>query len=270
MRHGDALGADAVEWRNKHGRFMHRGLLLRPGGLACRRGRAEVEGALINVAASVTELAGLLRVRLDGGGEVELSSRATPTAAASPAIRASAAAPPTAGGVPAALPAAAPPASSAAAVAATDAEAAEAMRASTARCHAAALRSGASALTHRAALMSAAARSTAAALLLGRLDGAEARAPWPQAGGMAPPAPVHAPPRGYLLAERLCHGLGHEALVYNSGVWLARLLGWCTCTRRCRRRRNVETTPSSETGDRRRSSTARSTWAAVTRCDGRR
>ena len=131
-----------VEWRNKHGRFMHRGLLLRPGGLSlCKRGRAEVEGALINVAASVTELAGLgLRVRLDGGGEVELklASDADRRRVAD-AIRASAAAPPTAGGVPAALPAAAPAApSSTAAVVPTDAEAAEAMRASTARCHAAA------------------------------------------------------------------------------------------------------------------------------------
>ena len=189
VRHGDALAQTPVEWRNKHGRFMHRGLLLRPGGLSlCKRGRAEVEGALINVAASVTELAGLgLRVRLDGGGEVELklASDADRRRVAD-AIRASAAAPPTAAGVPAALPAA-PRRRRRRRRSPTDAEAAEAMRASTARCHAAALRSGASALTHRAAPMSAAARSEFRAvrrrLRPPRRRGRRAPARWPPAGG---------------------------------------------------------------------------------------
>ena len=77
--------------------------------------------------------------------------------------------------------------------------------------------------------MSAAARSdfSRCAAAFGRLDGAGgARPHGRRLAAAALPAPVHAPSRGYLLVERdFCHGLGHEVLVYNSGVRLARLLG---------------------------------------------
>ncbi|KAL1524606.1 hypothetical protein AB1Y20_019495 [Prymnesium parvum] len=230
-RRGAILREGSILWKNRHGRFVRRTVVLRNASLAiCKRGHpAESEAALDPAALGVRMGAptadGVHRIRILSARGATLALLGVEGAAEAQV------APPAA---PASPPASPPPRPAQrwaralrslhqrpppAAIAAPADEGSEA-------CHRRVLRAGAHALHHHAAPASVPTRGAFAAACARE----SARPPAHADGGAEERAAAAAPGvvqagRRYLVLDRsFTHGLGHEILVYNLGLRVARAL----------------------------------------------